>query len=420
MMGKESMPVWISDNKIDPSWINDNIHSHDGHVSECVVKDISNDTRKGDVVRNGATLLLQLTCQHDDKDDTTMTLVAKQVPQSGLTSSRQLGLARESIFYNKLSSKIQLSSTLISCIPEIYYSYGDIESGSKVVIMEDLSSNYIDSGVLFGNGNPNNWKRDLESIVKKAYPQNNVPSAYDVANLTFQAIAHVHAKFWRDKSLLEDEYNYLRCSSWINGKDEKSWRASQGMIQGIWEKYNSAVERSNGIQWDPLVRQLVDKAMEGISWESQQERLNSNSNFTLVHGDFWPGNVMISTGSNTNENRYDIRLLDWEMCGLGSGPQDLGQYILSNMDPALRRECEERLIKNYYQKLVSLGVSDFSWDECWTEYKIGGLERWLWFLVYFSCLEGEMIKWAQFFHDQIREFVHDHKICQADITQPRP
>jgi len=70
MMGK-SMPVWISDNKIDPSWINDNIHIHslDGHVSECVVKDISNDTRKGDVVRNGATLLLQLTCQQDDKED---------------------------------------------------------------------------------------------------------------------------------------------------------------------------------------------------------------------------------------------------------------------------------------------------------------------------------------------------------------
>jgi len=43
------MPVWISDNKIDPSWINDNIHSIDGHVSECVVKDVSNDTRKGDV-----------------------------------------------------------------------------------------------------------------------------------------------------------------------------------------------------------------------------------------------------------------------------------------------------------------------------------------------------------------------------------
>ena len=377
------MPVWISDNKIDPSWINDNIQSLDGYVSECIVKDISNDTRKG------ATLLLQLTCQHnDDKEDTVMTLVAKQVPQSGLTSSRQLGLAREAIFYNKLASKIHLSSSSTStCIPRIYYSYGDMESGSKVVI--------------------------------KAYPLNSV-SAYDVANQTFEAIAHVHAKFWRDKSLLGDEYNYLRCSSWINGKDEKSWKASQGMIQGIWEKYSSAEEHSiNSIQWDPLVRQLVDKAMEGISWQSQQERLNSDSNFTLVHGDFWPGNVMISTSSDTKED-YDIRLLDWEMCGLGSGPQDLGQYILSNMDPVVRRECEEQLIKNYYQKLISLGVSDFSWDECWKEYKIGGLERWLWFLVYFCGQEGEMIKWGQFFHDKIQEFVHDHKICPVDITQPRP
>ena len=31
-----------------------------------------------------------------------------------------------------------------------------------------------------------------------------------------------------------------------------------------------------------------------------------------------------------------------------------------------------------------------------------------------------MVKWAQFFHDQIKEFVHDHKIGPENVTQPRP
>jgi len=114
-------------------------------------------------------------------------------------------------------------------------------------------------------------------------------------------------------------------------------------------------------------------------------------------------------------------IIAFETTGLGSGPQDLGQYILSNMDPKERRECEEELIRNYYEKLVRLGVQNFSWEDCWSEYKIGGLERWLWFLVYFCAQEGPvMTKWAQFFHNQIKEFVHDHKIRPEDITQPRP
>jgi hypothetical protein len=89
------------------------------------------------------------------------------------------------------------------------------------------------------------------------------------------------------------------------------------------------------------------------------------------------------------------------------------------MDPCERRECEEKLIRSYYGKLVRLGVQNLSWEECWREYTIGGLERWLWFLVHFCAQSGSMLKWAQFFHDQIKEFVHDNNIQSEDITQPR-
>mmetsp|Transcript_16121 Transcript_16121/g.20677 ORF Transcript_16121/g.20677 Transcript_16121/m.20677 type:complete len:447 (+) Transcript_16121:1-1341(+) len=430
------MPVWINDSKIDPSWIRGKM-SNFQHVSGCLVKDISNGTRKGDVTKNGATLLLQLTSEDSEdgcgpKTATMTTLVAKQVPPTGLALSRRLGLAREAIFYNQLAPKIRLSSSNgKACIPKIYYCSGDMSDGSKIVMMEDLSDGFIDSGILFGPGNPNNWNRDLKRMVDDAFPPNasnksTAPSSFEVANQTFLAIANVHATFWRDAELLKEEYKWLRGSSWISGKDEDTWRASQGMIQSMWEKYMEGEEDDGRIHWDPLVWRIVEKAMSGISWESQIKRLNVGSHFCLVHGDFWPGNVMISNDNSVAATREmgagrDLRLLDWEMVGLGSGPQDLGQYILSNMDPKERRECEEELIRNYYEKLVRLGVQNFSWEDCWSEYKIGGLERWLWFLVYFCAQEGPvMTKWAQFFHNQIKEFVHDHKIRPEDITQPRP
>ena len=109
------------------------------------------------------------------------------------------------------------------------------------------------------------------------------------------------------------------------------------------------------------------------------------------------------------------------MVGLSSGPQDLGQYVISNMDPVDRRACEKELVRAYYDELLRNGVKDDAndlWDFCWKEYQIGGVERWLWFLVWF--LGQENLQFSQFFHDQIAAFMHDHDLTAENLTQPRP
>ena len=67
-------------------------------------------------------------------------------------------------------------------------------------------------------------------------------------------------------------------------------------------------------------------------------------------------------------------------------------------------------------------LASLTWDECWKEYTIGGVERWLWFLVYFlgQADDSPLLKWAQFFHNQISEFLKDHQIGPNDVVQPRP
>jgi hypothetical protein len=98
------------------------------------------------------------------------------------------------------------------------------------------------------------------------------------------------------------------------------------------------------------------------------------------------------------------------------------------MDPKERRACEERLIRNYYQELIQCGggttnsiqEEEFTWEDCWKEYRLGGVERWLWFLVYFCGQEGLLLDWAQFFHDQIAAFLEDHQLGPEDVVQPRP
>jgi len=281
---------------------------------------------------------------------------------------------------------------------------------------------------------------------------NSPPTAARVAKRTFRQLARVHATFWRRTELLDsDRYgHWIRGHSWLQGRDKKSWEASQGLLTMFWSAYierenknkneeeqaakdddnnnNNKSKRQQLLEWDPVVRAAVEKSMEGISWEAQLKRLNKEGRWTIVHGDCWPGNFMwmIQDGGSSSTNDPDdddamLKLLDWEMVGLGSGPQDLGQYVLSNMDPAERRECEKDLIQAYLEELQRCGVTNVDWDYCWNEYRIGGLERWLWFLIYFAGQPPDALPgWAQFFHDQISAFMKDHQITAADIVQPRP
>ena len=473
------MPIWIDDDHLDGAWLcravpslvvtitpssssdeEESTSSQNRNIS-VRARDMSNLGRRGAVPRNGGTILLTVVAassgtnmkedQHNDQDNNggddqpekvLEELVLKQIPADRAELSRQLGLAREAFFYQEMAP--QLSSLHnnnnnqrggSSSLPRIYYAYGNFETGEKCLILENLKSSlWVDSGIFFGPGNPNNWNRDLSAMLEAAYYDSSgldIPTAATVAKATFQAMAQIHAAFWNRKTLLAESNHWLRGHSWIQGQGRDSWEASQAVIQGIWKAYtaNETTQETSSedlnkktgtIQWSTTVRGAVEKAVQGISWQAQLDRLHSGQqqqHWTLVHGDFWPGNVM------WNVTDGQLRLLDWEMVGLGSGPQDLGQYILSNMDPAERRACEHDLLRTYHQELVRCGLAEDEfnslWDYVWREYRIGGVERWLWFLIYFVGQPG-MAGWAQFFHDQIASFMEDHGLTPDDITQPRP
>ena len=185
----ESQPCWIDENHLDTQWLATHVNLK---ATSCLVKDMSNATRRGDTPREGATLLLTLS-NEGDKDENSKRLVIKQVPSKGLPLSRKLGLAREALFYQHLAPRLPAAEAIL---PKIYYSVGDMTTGHKCLFMEDLED-WLDSGILFGPGNPNNWDRNLPQLISDAFQDRAPPSAATVAETTFCAIAHVHATFWK-------------------------------------------------------------------------------------------------------------------------------------------------------------------------------------------------------------------------------
>jgi hypothetical protein len=290
-------------------------------------------------------------------------------------------------------------------VPKVEYSHGDMSTGFKLTIMEDLSD-YVDSGVLFGPGNPMNWKRDLVALSKRA--GDPVPSAAQVMSVTFKSFAQLHSKFWRNKSLIDGHHGWLRGADWVVGRGESEWIASQNYARERWASAKAG--NGNAINWDPNVFDAIEKAVASISWPLQLKRLNVDGHWTLVQGDCWPGNVMWHRDAH-------VKLIDFEMVGVGSGPQDLGQYVIANMIPSERRACEHRILREYFDELTKV-VDNFSFEQCWEEYVIGGAERWCWFVAYIA--GGTDVPGGQFFHDQLSAFMRDHKLTAEKLTQVRP
>jgi hypothetical protein len=110
-------------------------------------------------------------------------------------------------------------------------------------------------------------------------------------------------------------------------------------------------------------------------------------------------------------------LLDWEVVGLGSGPQELGQFAISHWEPSARRAGEAAFVRRYHDGLLRLGVRDYPWEACWAEYVAGGVGRWVWLLAVMSdmCPDAAL----QYFADQLAAFIRDHGVTVASVGMPR-
>ncbi len=190
---------------------------------------------------------------------------------------------------------------------------------------------------------------------------------------------------------------------------------------------------SDSVVWDPRLLVLLEACLAKISWETFQADISDpRKPWTLVHGDFHPANILwrwsTPEEAQTTGNNGAPILLDFELVGLGSGPQDIAQYLISHMEPSVRRLHEEALVRDYYAHLTGTGEAciagakhvdpaSYSYEQCRADYVAGGVGRWLWFMPVLARMCPD--KMTQYFHDQTLQFLLDHNVTPETVPMPR-
>ncbi|MHA1988783.1 MAG: phosphotransferase [Promethearchaeota archaeon] len=249
-------------------------------------------------------------------------------------------------------------------IPTCYDAAISEETGWSHIILEDLSNTLVEIEPLQGSG----W---------------HPPPSKRYCEMAINSLADIHA-YWWDHPKLNDlsKHAYI-----FNNLRENSYNEKVPVI--FWG--SPAYENENDTQ---LLNRFIKFLGDRIS--EKRTRLLRNifllfpkvaferikgENITIVHNDAHLGNCFFSNDMK-NQNSKAI-FYDWQLWGIGAGCHDLAYMIGFCYYPDYRHKWEIDLIRHYHNNLLKRGIKNYSWDDCWYDYRLFALLNpfkiiWVW------------------------------------------
>lgn len=89
--------------------------------------------------------------------------------------------------------------------------------------------------------------------------------------------------------------------------------------------------------------------------------------FCLEHVDYRLDNMLIDGRCSPPA----VTVVDWQSVRIGKPMNDVAYFLGAGMIPEARREVEEALVRAHHTNLQAAGVSGYSWERCWEDYRQG-------------------------------------------------
>lgn len=99
------------------------------------------------------------------------------------------------------------------------------------------------------------------------------------------------------------------------------------------------------------------------------KRFTDQRRITLTHGDAHAWNFLYPRSAQDTP-----RLLDWEAVGVNLGTWDTAYLMAIFWHPERRKWLEKPLMHYYHAQLIKHGVMNYSWEECWQDYRLAVID----------------------------------------------
>lgn len=173
----------------------------------------------------------------------------------------------------------------------------------------------------------------------------------DQARAAVRNLAALHAPRWNDATLFDLEF--------VRVADTTTASFLGDILRSATEQF---IERFDSL--DGETSETLRRCAHAIGpWV-----LARPTPFAVTHGDYRLDNLMFPrTGS-------DVVALDWQTVNVGPPARDLSYFLGTGLTTARRRSHEESLVGHYHAELEARGVSGYTADQCFEDYRLGQLQ----------------------------------------------
>lgn len=302
--------------QVTPEWLTAVLHASDDLPADARVTDVSGTPvgtgQVGDSVRFVIT--------YSDADAGPATVVGK-FPTEDETSRASSVATRtyeiETRFYQQLQDRVAITT------PKPYVALLDVEANEFVLLMNDLAP--AEQGdQIAGCG-------------------------LDECELAVDEVAKLHAPVWDDSTLTELD--------WLNRGSDDGRQFYVQLLSMLWpgfkDRYGDRVDASVLEVGEQLMSRIGDYVAPVPGPQ------------TAAHGDYRVDNMLFGTEAGG----APLTTVDWQTVALSPGVTDVSYFLGTSPLPELRAEREEELVRRYHEGLLAGGVTDYSFETCWHDYR---------------------------------------------------
>jgi len=261
----------------------------------------------------GANVRYQLRYDGGDGPATIVGKFASRDPQSAATGIQTGTYETEVAFYRTLAHTVEISR------PHCYLAALEHGTANVVIVMEDVA--------------PAEQGDQIRGC------------SVDDATIAIDEAAKLHGPRWGDPTLKE--------LAWLDRSATSGGLV--GMLQFVWdgfvERYRATLSDAS-LEVGPRVIASVEKmaAYQPVA-------------LTPIHYDYRLDNMLFGHPDRP------LVVVDWQTVQLGMGPSDVAYFLGNAFEPEVRRGCEEQLVQRYHDALLAYGVTGYSQEQCWEEYR---------------------------------------------------
>lgn len=293
--------------------------------------------------------------------DAPRSLIAKFAPvEPELRIALRPGNEREVRFYKDIAAEGPFP------VARCYYGDIDAESGACILLLEDLSH-----------------LRSIDFIDGCTIAD---------AELVLRGMAGFHATWWNNPR--------LQAMPWLLSLADSAYL-------DWWAEYP---QRAAALLPDyPLPESLLAIGQRfAADMPGVLERLESGP-VACIHRDIHVDNLLFGAPDRSPA----FRMVDWQTVGKGRAVSDVGYFLMSSLPTDQRRQAETRLLHMYHDLLVEHGVRDYSFEDCWFDYRFSAIAK-LFITVQMTVLVDNSVdhrlQWRRTDLDRLTAFIHDHRV----------